>query len=225
MLAISVNFQQFGISAYPAGAAAEARSGFITALYVVFVPLLSFFFGKKVSPVIWASVAVAVVGFYMLCLSGGISEIYTADILVFICAFCFAGQIISVDKFVGLTGGVKLSVMQFTVAGALSAVFAVIFERPTMENIIAAAPQILYLGIVSSGVGYTLQIVGQKYAEPSVASLSMSLESVFAALGGWLISGNILTGREFTGCALVFAAIIVAQIPEMAGSRKKANSP
>lgn len=224
MLAISVNFQQFGISAYPAGAAAEARSGFITALYVVFVPLLSFFFGKKVSPVIWASVAVAVVGFYMLCLSGGISGIYTADILVFICAFCFAGQIISVDKFVGLTGGVKLSVMQFTVAGALSAVFAIIFERPTVENIIAAAPQILYLGIVSSGVGYTLQIVGQKYAEPSVASLSMSLESVFAALGGWLISGNTLSVREFIGCALVFAAIVVAQIPEMTGKTRKQSA-
>ncbi|MFQ8953898.1 MAG: DMT family transporter [Oscillospiraceae bacterium] len=144
--------------------------------------------------------------------------------MVFICAFCFAGQIISVDKFVGLTGGVKLSVMQFTVAGALSAVFAVIFERPTMENIIAAAPQILYLGIVSSGVGYTLQIVGQKYAEPSVASLSMSLESVFAALGGWLISGNTLSVREFIGCALVFAAIVVAQIPEMTGKTRKQSA-
>lgn len=220
LLAVSVNFQQFGISAYPKGAAAEARSGFITALYVVFVPLLSLFFGKKAGPIIWASVAVAVAGFYMLCFSGGIGGIYLADILVAVCALCFASQIIAVDKFVGLTGGVKLSVMQFAVTGIVSTLLAVIFERPSFNNIIAAAPQIIYLGVVSSGVGYTLQIVGQKYAEPSVASLSMSLESVFAALGGWLISGNTLSGRELIGCATVFAAIIVAQIPEMIGNKK-----
>ena len=221
MLAISVNLQQFGLAAYPNGAAAEARGGFITALYVVLVPVISFFTGKKTSPVIWLSVLVALSGFYLLCLSGGVGGIYLGDLLIFICAVSFSLHILSIDKFVGITGGVKLSVMQFTVVGVLSSVLAFIFERPELSNILAAAPQILYLGIMSSGVAYTLQIVGQKYAEPSVASLSMSLESVFAALGGWIISGNALSVKEFCGCALVFAAIITAQIPEMIASRKK----
>ena len=121
----------------------------------------------------------------------------------------------SVDKFVDKTGGIKLSIMQFTVAGVISLILSLIFELNAinLSNILSAAPQILYLGIMSSGVAYTLQIVGQKYAEPSIASISMSLESVFAALGGWIISGNVLSGREFFGCTLVFAAIIVAQLP------------
>lgn len=221
MLAISVNLQQFGLAAYPNGAAAEARGGFITALYVVLVPVISFFTGKKTSPVIWLSVLVALSGFYLLCLSGGVGGIYLGDLLIFICAVSFSLHILSIDKFVGITGGVKLSVMQFTVVGVLSSVLALIFERPELSNILAAAPQILYLGIMSSGVAYTLQIVGQKYAEPSVASLSMSLESVFAALGGWIISGNSLSVKEFCGCALVFAAIITAQLPEMIASKKK----
>ena len=221
MLAISVNLQQFGLAAYPNGAAAEARGGFITALYVVLVPVISFFTGKKTSPVIWLSVLVALSGFYLLCLSGGVGGIYLGDLLIFICAVSFSLHILSIDKFVGITGGVKLSVMQFTVVGVLSSVLALIFERPELSNILSAAPQILYLGIMSSGVAYTLQIVGQKYAEPSVASLSMSLESVFAALGGWVISGNSLSVKEFCGCALVFAAIITAQLPEMIASKKK----
>ncbi|MGN0494279.1 MAG: DMT family transporter, partial [Acutalibacteraceae bacterium] len=220
MLTISVNLQQFGLAAYPNGAAAEARGGFITALYVVLVPVISFFMGKKTSPVIWISVLVALGGFYLLCLSGGAGGIYIGDLLIFICAVSFSLHILSIDKFVGVTGGVKLSVMQFTVVGVLSSVLALIFERPELSNILAAAPQILYLGIMSSGVAYTLQIVGQKYAEPSVASLSMSLESVFAALGGWLIAGNTLSVKELCGCALVFAAIIAAQLPEMMASRK-----
>ena len=221
MIAISVNLQQFGLAAYPNGAAAEARGGFITALYVVLVPVISFFTGKKTSPVIWLSVLVALSGFYLLCLSGGVGGIYLGDLLIFICAVSFSLHILSIDKFVGITGGVKLSVMQFTVVGVLSSVLALIFERPELSNILSAAPQILYLGIMSSGVAYTLQIVGQKYAEPSVASLSMSLESVFAALGGWIISGNSLSVKEFCGCALVFAAIITAQLPEMIASKKK----
>ena len=221
MLAISVNLQQFGLAAYPNGAAAEARGGFITALYVVLVPVIPFFTGKKTSPVIWLSVLVALSGFYLLCLSGGVGGIYLGDLLIFICAVSFSLHILSIDKFVGITGGVKLSVMQFTVVGVLSSVLALIFERPELSNILSAAPQILYLGIMSSGVAYTLQIVGQKYAEPSVASLSMSLESVFAALGGWIISGNSLSVKEFCGCALVFAAIITAQLPEMIASKKK----
>lgn len=215
-LAISVNFQQFGIAFYPRGVASEARAGFLTALYVILVPVFSVFFRKRVPFAVWLGVFIAVIGIYLLCLSGGLSGIYLGDILVFLCAISFSAHIMSVDKFVGLTGGVRLSIMQFTVTAIISAVLALIFEHNeiSFSNILAAAPQILYLGVMSSGVAYTLQIVGQKYAEPSVASISMSLESVFAALGGWIISGNTLSARELLGCALVFAAIIVAQLPQ-----------
>ncbi len=214
-LAVSVNFQQFGIAAYPKGAPSEARSGFITALYVILVPLFSVFLKKKISLPVWLGVAVAIMGVYLLCFSGGVSGIYLGDMLIFLCAISFSLHIMSVDKFVGLTGGVKLSIMQFSVVAVISALLALIFEWDliNLQNILSATPQILYMGVMSSGVAYTLQIVGQKYAEPTIASISMSLESVFAALGGWIISGNALTPREFLGCVLVFSAIVVAQIP------------
>ncbi|MBQ6847657.1 MAG: DMT family transporter [Clostridia bacterium] len=217
-LAVSVNFQQFGIAAYPKGVSCEARAGFITALYVILVPILSLFFGKKVRLPVLAGVVIAVFGVYLLCFSDGISAIYLGDLLIFLCAISFAAHIIAVDKFVGITGGVKLSILQFSVVAVISAILALIFEadKISLSNIISAAPQILYLGVMSSGVAYTLQIVGQKYAEPTVASISMSLESVFAALGGWVISGNALTGREIFGCTLVFLAIVFAQLPQNA---------
>lgn len=215
-LAVSVNFQQFGIAFYPKGVASEARAGFITALYVILVPIFSVFARKKLNPIIWVAVLIALFGVYKLCFSGGFDKIYLGDILVFCCAICFSLHIMAVDKFVVFTGGVKLSIMQFLVCGVFSLLLSLIFELPqiSIPNIISAAPQILYLGIMSSGVAYTLQIVGQKYAEAAVASISMSLESVFAALGGWVISGNKLSFSEILGCALVFAAITVAQIPE-----------
>ncbi len=213
-LAISVNFQQFGIAAYPKGVSSEARAGFITALYVILVPILSLFLRKRVGVPVLLGVVIAVLGVYLLCFSGGVGGIYLGDILVFLCAISFATHIMAVDKFVGITGGVKLSILQFSVVAVISAVLALIFEtdRISISNILSAAPQILYLGVMSSGVAYTLQIVGQKYAEPTVASISMSLESVFAALGGWVISGNALSMREIFGCALVFLAIVIAQV-------------
>lgn len=221
LLAVSVNFQQFGIAAYPQGVAVEARAGFITALYVILVPVLSLFLRKRVSPAVWLSVVVALCGIYLLCLSGGWQGIYLGDVLILLCALSFSLHIMAVDRFVSEVGGVRLSVMQFSVCAAVSLVLTLIFETPdfTLSGFMSAMPQILYLGIMSSGVAYTLQIVGQKYAEPAVASLSMSLESVFAALGGWLISGNSLSSREILGCLLVFAAIVLAQTPQF---RKKA---
>ncbi len=215
-LAISVNFQQFGIAAYPKGVSSEARAGFLTALYVILVPIFSVCLKKKVGVPVLMGVVIAVIGVYLLCFSGGVSGFYLGDVLVFLCAISFALHIMSVDRFVAITGGVKLSIMQFSVVAVISAVLALIFEfeQISISNILAAAPQILYLGVMSSGVAYTLQIVGQKYAEPTVASITMSLESVFAALGGWVISGNSLTFRELIGCSLVFLAIIVAQLPQ-----------
>lgn len=215
-LAVSVNFQQFGIAAYPENVATEARSAFITALYVILVPVFSVFLRKRVPPAVWLAIIVAIIGIYLLCFSGGIGGIYLGDGLVFCCAISFALHIMAVDKFVSITGGIKLSIMQFTVVGIISMILSLIFELDTLSlsNIMSAAPQILYLGVMSSGVAYTLQVVGQKYAEPSVASISMSLESVFGALGGWVISGNALQSREIFGCALVFVAIVIAQIPQ-----------
>lgn len=216
VLAISTNFQQFGIAAYPDGVPTEARSGFLTALYVIIVPILSLFVKKKVPVVVWLSALVALVGFYMLCLFEGVSGFYFADILVLGCTLAFSLHIIVIDKYCGAVGGVRLSAFQFIFCGIVSGIMALIFEIDAINisSIVSVIPEILYMGIVSSGIAYTLQIVGQKYAEPAIASLSMSLESVFAALGGWVITGNVLKGNEIIGCLLVFAAIVLAQTPE-----------
>ena len=215
-LAISTNFQQFGIAAYPDGAPVEARSGFITALYVIVVPILSVFVRKKVPLIVWISALVAIGGFYMLCLFEGVGNFYLADVLVLGCTFTFSLHIIVIDKYCDAIGGVRLSAFQFVFAAIISGIMAIIFELDliSLKNIVSVIPEILYMGIVSSGIAYTLQIVGQKYAEPAIASLSMSLESVFAALGGWIITGNALKGNEIIGCILVFAAIVLAQIPD-----------
>lgn len=216
-LAVSMNLQQFGISLYPKGVSAAARAGFITALYVILVPLFSVFVRKRVPLAVWLGVIIALIGVYMLCLSDGIDALYLGDVLIFLCAISFALHIMSIDKYVGVTGGVKLSILQFLVCGIISLVLSLVFELDviSLKNIFAAAPQILFMGIMSSGFAYTLQIIGQKYAEPAVASISMSFESVFAALGGWLISNAALSHRELLGCGLVFVAILVAQLPEI----------
>ncbi len=212
MLTISANLQQFGISSYPDGAAASARSGFITAMYVVLVPVLGLFLKKKTRLNLWLAVLLSVVGLYLLCLSGGLDRIYGGDLVVFGCAISFALHIMCVDRFAGLVDGVKLSCLQFFVCGTLSTVLTVIFERPTLSGILAAMPYLLFIGIMSSGVAYTLQIIGQQYSEnPTVASIIMSLESVFAALGGMLF-GEVLSLREALGCLVMFAAIVLSQI-------------
>ncbi len=221
LIAISVNFQQFGLAFYPDGVAKEARGGFITALYVILVPLLSVFSGKRIRPVVWAGVAIATVGVYLLCMTDGIHNIYLGDILIFCCAISFALHILTVDRVVERIDGIRLCCVQFIVCGVISAVLSLIFETVSFSNIIDAAPQILYLGIMSSGIAYTLQIVGQKYAEATIATITMSFESVVAALGGWFISGNILSGSELIGCVLVFAAIIISQLPPLKKAEKK----
>ena len=213
LLTVSVNFQQFGLAFYPEGVATEARGGFLTALYVILVPILSLFLGKRIGLPILGAVAVAMVGIYLLCLSEGFVGIYLGDVLILLCAVSFSFHILVVDHYADAVGGVLLSMLQFLICGILSGILSLCTEQIVWSQIIDAAPQILYLGIVSSGIAYTLQIVGQKYAEPAVASISMSLESVFAALGGWLITKNTLTPREIGGCALVFAAIVLAQLP------------
>ena len=215
-LAVAMNLQQFGISLYPKGAPAEAHAGFLTVLYVILVPIFSVFLKKKITFPVWCGGILATIGIYMLCLANGIEAFYLGDIVIFCCSIAFAFQILAVDKYVGITGGVKLSILQFLVVGIVSAVCALIFDFGTLElsALIDGIFPILYLGIMSSGIAYTLQIVGQKYAEPAVASITMSFESVFAVLGGVLFSKASLTINEIFGCIIMFAAIIIAQIPE-----------
>ncbi len=220
-LTIASNIQQFGMSLYPEGANTEAHSGFLTALYVILVPIFSVIGKRKISPIVIVGGIIATAGIYLLCFAGGMDGLYVGDIFLFACAVAFTFHILAVDKYLGAIGGVKLSIMQFTVTAVLSLILALLFDRQTtFQGLMDASLPILYLGIMSSGVAFTLQIVGQKYAEPAVASITMSFESVFAVLGGVLFSGGMLKTNEIFGCVIMFIAIIVAQIPELLQTKK-----
>lgn len=208
VLCVASSFQQFGISMTTAG-----KAGFITALYIVIVPLLGIFIKKKIPKITWLCVGIAVVGFYLLCVKEGFS-VSAGDLLVLCCAFFFSIHIMVIDYFNGKqVDGVRMSCIQFLVAGLISLVLMLVFEQPSLENLWAAKGSILYAGVLSCGVAYTLQILGQRDTEPTTATLILSLESVFAALSGWALLHETLTFKELAGCALVFAAVILAQIP------------
>jgi len=215
-LGIASNFQQFGVKYTTVG-----KAGFITALYIVLVPICGIFLKKKVEARIWISVIIAVVGLYLLCITESFS-IGKGDFLVLLCAFCFTIHILVIDYFSPrVVDAVMLSCIQFFTAGLFSAVFMFLFEHPAVENIIAAAGPLLYAGVLSSGVAYTLQVVAQKDADPTVASLILSLESVFSVLAGWVILGQALSVKELVGCALMFGAIILAQISQRSVEESK----
>lgn len=214
MLCVSVNLQQFGIALYPAGAPASAHSGFLTALYIIFVPLFGLFLHKKPGLFVGAAVILATVGLYFLCLYDGFGALYAGDIVVLICGMAFAVQILCVDRYIGEVDGVKLSAIQFFVTGVLSVILMLIFEKPDVSAILAAWQPLLYLSIFSSGVGYTLQIIGQKYASsPTLASILMSMESVFAVIGGVIFMHAVPKPNEWIGCSIMLIAIIIAQLP------------
>lgn len=213
ILTIASNLQQAGIQYTTAG-----KAGFITALYIVVVPILGLFMGKKSSLRIWLCVVMAMVGLYLLSVTEGF-RLSVGDTLVLLCAVAFSFHIVAVDHYAARVDGVKLSCIQFLVCGVLSSIMMFIFEEPQMAGLLKAAAPILYAGIMSCGVAYTLQIVGQKYTRPTVASLLMSLESVFAVLAGMLLLREIPTAREAFGCVIMFAAIIITQLPE----KKKAK--
>lgn len=213
-LFLASTLQQVGILYTTAG-----KAGFITALYIVLVPVLGLLFGRKTGAAVWISVALAVVGMYFLCMTGSLS-LGRGEALCMLCALFFAVHITVIDHFSPNVDGVRMSCIQFFVCGGLSVVLMFLFEKPDIHKIVSAWLPILYTGVLSSGVAYTLQIVAQKNVNPTVASLLMSLESVFSALAGWAILGQGLSGRELFGCALLFAAIILAQLP--IGKRKTA---
>lgn len=206
-LFVAASLQQVGLQFTTAG-----KGGFITSLYIVIVPVLGLFLKKRVRPIIWGCIAVAAIGLYLLSIKDGFT-IGKGDFLVLLCAFAFSIHILVIDYFSPKANGVKLSCIQFFVAGLLSGVVMFIFETPVMADILASWMPIVYSGILSAGIGYTLQIVAQKDTDPTIASLLMSLESVFALISGMIILQEMMTGREALGCVLMFAAIIVAQLP------------
>ena len=214
LLCLASNFQQFGIKYTTVG-----KAGFITACYIIIVPIIGIFLKKKCSPFIWIAVLLSLGGLYLLCISPGEGfSIGKGDTLVLICAVVFSFHILTVDHFSPLVDGVKMSCIQFLVCGILSGIPALIFENPNITNILQAWIPILYAGILSCGVAYTLQIVGQKGMNPTVASLIMSLESCISVIAGWLILGQNLSSREIFGCVLMFGAIMLAQLPQKSTS-------
>ncbi|MDO5350404.1 MAG: DMT family transporter [Lachnospiraceae bacterium] len=208
MLCLASNFQQFGVKYTTVG-----KAGFITACYIVIVPILGLFLKKKCGPAIWGAVVMAVAGLYLLCMEGDQLTISRGDFLVFICAILFSLHILVIDYFSPKTDGVKLSCIQFFVCGILSGAAMLLFEHPTVANILAAWAPILYAGVMSCGVAYTLQIVGQKGMNPTISSLILSLESSISVLAGWVLLGQSLSGRQLVGCGIMFGAIVLAQLP------------
>lgn len=208
-LGLASFMQQLGIMYTTVG-----KSGFITALYIVLVPLLSYIFLRRsVSTLQSVSVALAAVGMYFICINEGFS-INKGDLYTLVCAFCFAAQIICVENIIKNLDGVRLSLFQFATCSVLNGVLMFIFESPSWPAIMQGWAPIAYTGIMSSGVAFTLQIVAQKHVSSIVACMIMSLESAFALVSGWIILGQAMTEREIFGCALVFAAIMLAQIPD-----------
>ena len=207
-LFVAASLQQVGLVYTDAG-----KAGFITAMYIVLVPILGFFLGQKPPKTAVISVVLAVIGLYLLsCV--GVSQINTGDMLILGCAMAFAVQITCIDRLAGDLDGLRLNCIQSLVVAVLSIPFMLITETVQLENILACWMPLGFAGILSMGVAYSLQIIGQKDLEPTTASLIMSLESVIAALAGWLILNEVMTGWEFTGCILVFAAVILSQLPE-----------
>lgn len=201
-------FQQIGIKYTTVG-----KAGFITTLYIVIVPVLGLFLHKKVRGRVWIAAAVAVCGLYMLCVGENFS-LGRGDIFTFICSVLFSVHILLIDHFAPKMDGVILSCIQFFTAGAICTVMGLFLEQPSWGQLLAGIWPLLYAGVMSCGVAYTLQVIAQKNVEPSVASLILSLESSVSLLGGWLILGQALSQKELFGCALVFSAVILVQLPE-----------
>lgn len=208
VLCIATNLQQAGLGETDAG-----KASFITALYIVLVPVLGLFLRRRASAATAVSVAIAVAGLYLLCVSESFS-IGGSDIYVIICAVCFAVHILVIDRFAPLVDGIALSLAQFVVMTVESAILSAIFESPSIEGLMAATGQILYVGVLSSGVAYTLQILAQKDSDPTVVSLLLSLESFFGALAGAVVLREIMTVREYLGCLLMLTAVMLSQLPQ-----------
>ncbi len=215
-LIIGMLFQQYGILYLNRTGGNVGKAGFITTMYILIVPILGLFFRQKVTPKLWVSVGLAIVALYLLSVTESFT-VSTGDILLIVCAFGFAAQILAADYFVKETNGVLLSCLQFLFCGLITVIPAIFIEHPDPSMIIPAWKSLLYTGAMSSGVAFTLQIVAQKNLHPTLASLLMSCESVFAVLSAFVILGEVPTNRELIGSVIMFIAVILAQLP----ARKK----
>ncbi len=206
VLFIAMALQQFALIYSPV-----ANVSFLTTLYILIIPIITLFMGKKQGIKLWIAIVIAVAGMYLLCIKEGFHLAF-GDSLAISCALMFSVQILCVDHFVGSSYTILLSCMQNLVAAAISFVFMVIFEGINLEGLLSAMLPLLYTGILSTGVAYTTQMIGQKYVKPSVAALIMSLESVIASVAAWALLAQHLSLKEIIGCVLVFAAVILAQM-------------
>ncbi len=216
VFSIAQNFQQFAFYYSTSG-----KIAFITAFYMFFVPLFSVFLGKKIRLLTWLAILMGLFGLFLLCINpSDLTKINLGDVLALICAVFYAVQIMLIDKFTEKDiSGVQLSFMQFVVAALISIVAMFIFEHPVIGDIKTAAPSLLYSGIMSCGVAYTFQIIGQKHANPVVASLLMCMESVFAVIAAALVLHQGMSLREGAGCVIMFAAIVISQLSESLSQR------
>lgn len=210
-LFVAASLQQFGLAYTTAGKAA-----FITTLYVVFCPILSLIVHKKKTrPLVWLCVGLDIIGLYLLCMTDASFSIQIGDTLVILCAVAFAAQMVSVDNFIDRVDGLKLSCIQFLFAGLLGMICMFIFEGPvSVSNIMTAWFPILYAGVISCGIGYTFQVLGQREADPTIAALILCLESVFGVLAGAVLLHETMTMREILGCVIMFAAVVISNLPE-----------
>lgn len=225
-LTVASTLQQFGLKYTTVG-----KAGFITTLYIIFVPMAGVLFRRKVSAIVWIGAGMAAVGMYLLCMTESLS-LGLGDVLVFLCAIVFAAHIMIVDYYSPKTDGVIVSCIQFTICGVVCGAGALIWGAPTWEQLQDCTGSLLYAGVLSCGVAYTLQIIGQKGVNPTVAALILSLESVVATVSGWvaykigfLSMDQSMTGRQIAGCIIVFAAVVLVQLPtEWFVGKKKKNT-
>lgn len=214
LLTTASMFQQYGIMYTTVG-----KAGFITTLYIIFVPIAGIFFRKRVASVVWCAAVMAAAGMYLLCITESFT-VGTGDLLVFVCALFFTAHIMVIDHYAPKTDGVVVSCIQFAVCGVICLAGSFFFDKPQMSQITSGMGTLLYAGVLSCGVAYTLQIVGQKGLNPTVAALILSLESVVSAVSGWgafrigfLTADQSLTVRQIAGCVIVFGAVILVQMP------------
>ncbi len=208
MLFLGTNFQQFGIQQTSAG-----KAGFVTALYIVLVPLAGLFTGKRVRYTVWLAVGLCTLGMFFLCVTESLT-FSVGDLYLLLCAFFFTGHILIIDHFSRRVDCVRMSCLQFFVAAAMSFLCVLLFEKPDLPSIGRGIVPILYSGLFSGALGYTLQMLAQRDTDPTIASLILCLESVFAVLAGWLLLGDLLTLRELLGCGLMLCGIFLAQWPQ-----------
>lgn len=223
-LTVASTLQQIGIKYTTVG-----KAGFITTLYIIFVPITGIFFKRRVSVIVWVAAGLAAVGMYLLCMTESL-KLGSGDILIFLCAIVFTAHIMIIDHYSPKTDGVVISCIQFTVCGLICNACAFIREQPSMVQIADGMGALLYAGVLSCGVAYTLQIVGQKGVNPTVAALIMSLESVVATVSGFIAykigflkTDQSMSPRQIAGCVIVFAAVILVQLPKEWFSKNKYN--